>query len=42
MSIKHNKNEIALLILLNNCISAKSALQISSIKDECTFPFQIV
>ena len=33
----HNKNLISLLNLLTYCISAKSAPQILSIKDELTF-----
>ena len=33
----HNKNLNILLNLLINCISAKSAPQILSIKGECTF-----
>ena len=39
MSITHNKNLNPLLSLLINCISAKSAPQILSIKGECTFHF---
>ena len=39
MSITHNKNLNPLLNLLINCISARSAPQIFSIKDECTFHF---
>ena len=39
MSITHNKNLNPLLNLLTSCISAKSAPQILSIKDECTFLF---
>ena len=38
-SITHNKKQIPLLILLNNCISARSAPQILSIKVEYTFRF---
>ena len=34
-----NKNQIPLLDSLISCISAKSAPQILSIKDECTFLF---
>ena len=34
MSLTHSKNQVILLNLHNNCISAKS-----SIKDECTFRF---
>ena len=37
MSITHNKNLNPLLNLLINCISARSAPQISSIKGDCTF-----
>ena len=37
MSITHNKNRNPLSNLLINCISAKSAPQILSIKGECTF-----
>ena len=39
MSITHNKNLNPLLNLPTSCISAKSAPQILSIKDECTFLF---
>ena len=39
MSISHNKNLNPLLSLLINCISARSAAQILSIKVECTFLF---
>ena len=39
MSITHNKNLNPLLNLLINCISARSALQILSIKVQCTFLF---
>ena len=39
MSISHNKNLNPLLSLLINCISARSATQILSIKVECTFLF---
>ena len=41
MSITHNKKRIPLLNLLINYISARSAPQILSIKDECTFIFVI-
>ena len=37
--ITYNKKHIPLLNLLNNCISAKSVLQILPIKDECTSRF---
>ena len=37
MSITHNENLNPLLNLLINCISARSAPQIFSIKGECTF-----
>ena len=37
MSIINNKNLNHLLNLLINCISARSAPQIFSIKGECTF-----
>ena len=37
MSITHNENLNPLVNLLINCISAKSAPQILSIKGECTF-----
>ena len=37
MLITHNKNLNPLLNLLINCISARSAPQILSIKGECTF-----
>ena len=37
MSITHNKKGINLLNLPNKCISAKSATEILSIKDECTY-----
>ena len=37
MSITHNKNLNPLLNLLINCISAKSAPKILSIKNDCTF-----
>ena len=37
--ITHNKNRIALLNVLINFISARSAPQILSIKDECAFRF---
>ena len=39
MSITHNKNLNRSLNLLGNCISARSAPQILSIKGECTFLF---
>ena len=39
MSTTHRQKRIPLLNLLNNCISAKSASQILSIKDECTSHF---
>ena len=39
MSITHNKNLNALLNLFINCISARSASQILSIKIEGTFLF---
>ena len=39
LSITHNKKRILLLNFVINCISVKSAPQISSIKDECTFHF---
>ena len=39
ISITNNKKQIPLSNLLINCISARSAPQILSIKDECTFPF---
>ena len=41
MSITRNKNKNPSLNLLINCISARSALQILSIKGECTFLSQI-
>ena len=37
MSITHNKNLYPLLNLLINYISSRSALQILSVKGECTF-----
>ena len=37
MSITHNKNQNPLLNLLINCVSARSAPQILSIKGNCTF-----
>ena len=37
ISITHNKKRIPLLNLLINYISARSAVQILFIKDECTF-----
>ena len=37
--VTHNKNLNPLLNLLTNCISARSAPQILSIKDNCTFRF---
>ena len=39
ISVSSYIKRIPLLYLLNNCISAKSALQILSIKSECTFCF---
>ena len=39
ISITNNKKQIPLSNLLINCISARSAPQILSIKDECTFRF---
>ena len=39
MTTAHDKNLNPLLKLLINCIPARSALQILSIKDECTFLF---
>ena len=39
MSITHDKKRIPLLNLLINCISARSASEILSAKDQCTFPF---
>ena len=39
MSKKHNKNLNPLLNLLINCLSTRSAPQILSIKDVCTFLF---
>ena len=39
MSVTHNKNLNRLLNLLINCISARSAPQILSIKGECAFLF---
>ena len=39
ISVIHNKKPIPLLNVLNNCISARSAPQILSIKGECTFHF---
>ena len=39
MSITHNKNLNPLLDLLIKCISTRSALQILSIKSDCTFLF---
>ena len=39
MSITQNKNLNPLLNLLINCISDRSAPQILSIKDDCTFLF---
>ena len=35
----HNKKRIPLLNLFSNCISAKPAPQVLSLKDECTFRF---
>ena len=37
MSFTHNKNPNPLLNVLFNCISARSAPQILSMKGECTF-----
>ena len=37
VSIKHSKNRILSLKFLMNCISARSAPQILSLKSECTF-----
>ena len=37
MSITHNKNLNTLLNLVINCISARFAPQVLSIKGECTF-----
>ena len=39
MSITHTKKQIPLLNLLIDCISAKSAPQILSIKGDCIFLF---
>ena len=39
MSIAHNKNLNPLSSLVINCISARSAPQILSMKGECTFIF---
>ena len=39
MPITHDKNLNRLLNLIINCISERSAHQILSIKDECTFLF---
>ena len=39
LSITHNQNRIPLLNLLINCISAKSASQILSLKDDHPFRF---
>ena len=39
MKITHNKNRIPILNLLINCISARSAHNILSMKDEYTFRF---
>ena len=39
MSITRNKKQAPLLNLQINCISAKSAPQILSLKDEITLPF---
>ena len=39
MSMTHNKNQNFLLYLLINCISARSAHQILSLKDEYTSRF---
>ena len=38
----HNRKQIHLLNLLNNCISARSTPQILSIKDKCTFHFSYI
>ena len=37
--ITHNKKEISLINLLFNCVSARSAPQVMSIKNECPFRF---
>ena len=39
MSITHNKKRIPLLNLLINCISARLAPKLLSIKGDCTFLF---
>ena len=39
MSIAYDKNLNSLLDLIINCISARSACQVLSIKGECTFLF---
>ena len=39
ISITHNKKRLPLFNLLINCILARSALQISSIKGDCSFIF---
>ena len=41
ISITHNKKQIPFLILLINCISARSAPKILFIKGDCNFLFQI-
>ena len=38
MPITHKKNLNLLLNMLINCISAKSAPRMFSVKGECTFP----
>ena len=40
ISLKHNKKWIPLLNLRINCTSARLALQILSIKDDCNFLFK--
>ena len=42
MSVTHKKNRNPLLNLLISCISSRSAPQILSIKDDCTFLFSNV
>ena len=39
ISITHNKKQISLLNLLIKCTSTRSAPQMLSLKDECTFHF---
>ena len=39
ISIKHNKKQISLANLLNNCISARLTPKILSIEEECNFCF---